>query len=274
MKSIKEIEKQYILRDKDPFLNSPPRETIRYISSDNYYLSMLCINPKGVEPREYIQYAKADLISKDTRGAINAIGNAKRAVHLLIDSLLEVSGLAPNFSRKKFPRKLEIIERAEFFPTVLINNLNSERNIIEHEYKKISYEDAKKFVAIAEMLQLLCYPILKRFVNGIHIGIDSDERDLFLALDHTNGELDLLECKNINYLQTGIGRIYYHFPSEKDNSQMIKKYKLESNNIEKWITYFNTLVYATLFNLVPKNPPYDPKLEKRIMSFHENEIPI
>jgi hypothetical protein len=102
MKTIEQLEKQYILRNKDPFLNSPPRETIRYISSDNYYLSMLFINPKGIEPREYIQYAKADLISKDTCGAINAIGNAKRAVHLLIDSLLEISGLALNFLTKSF----------------------------------------------------------------------------------------------------------------------------------------------------------------------------
>ena len=124
MKTIEQLEKQYILRNKDPFLNSPPREIIRYISSDNYYLSMLFINPKGIEPREYIQYAKADLISKDTRGAINAIGNAKRAVHLLIDSLLEISGLAINFSSKKFPKKLDIIEKSEFFPTILINNLN------------------------------------------------------------------------------------------------------------------------------------------------------
>lgn len=272
MKSIKEIEEEYILRDKDPFLNSPPRESIRYICSDNYYLSMLNINPDGIEPRKYIQYAKADLITKDIRGAINAIGNAKRAVHLLIGSLLEISGLAHNFSPKKFPQKLNIIERAEFFPTVLINNLNDERNIIEHEYKKINYDEAKKFVAAAEMLQLLCYPILKRFVNGIHIGLDSDERDIFLVLYNSLGEIALLECKNAKYLETDIGKIYYHFPLEKNNSQMIKKYKLKSDNIDEWITYFNTLVYATLFNLIPKNPPYDSKIEQRIMSFQNREM--
>jgi hypothetical protein len=273
MKTIEQLDKQYIVRNKDPFLNSPPREIIRYISSDHYYLSMLFINPNGIEPREYIQYVKADLISRDTRGAINAIGNAKRAVHLLIDSLLEISGLALNFLNKKFPKKLDIIERAEFFPTILINNLNQERNIIEHEYQKINFEDAKKFVALAEMLQLLCYPILKQFVHGIHIGIDNDERDLFLLLNNSSGKIKLMECSNAKYCETTIGRIYYHFPPET-KSKIIKEYELRANNIDEWITYFNTLVYATMFNLVPKNPPYDPESEERIISFQTREMPL
>jgi len=271
MKTIKNIEEQYILRNKDPFLNSPPREIIRYISSDNYYLSMLFINPKGIEPREYIQFAKADLLSKDTRGAINAIGNAKRAVHLLIDSLLEISGLALNFSNKKFPKKLEIIEKSEFFPTILINNLNQERNIIEHEYQKATFEEAQKFVAVAEMLQLLCYPILKRFVHGVHIGVDGDDRDLFLLLDNNSGKLALQKCNDAKYLDTEIGRVYYHFPLEK-KSQIVKKFELKPDNVNEWIAYFNTLVYATMFNLIPENPPYDPKSEERIMSFQNREM--
>jgi hypothetical protein len=273
MKTIEQLEKQYILRNKDPFLNSPPRENIRYISSDNYYLSMLNINPKGIEPREYIQYAKADLMSKDTRGAINAIGNAKRAVHLLIDSLLEISGLALNFSNKKFPKKLDIIEKSEFFPTILINALNQERNIIEHEYQRTSFEDAQKFVAVAEMLQMLCYPILKRFVHGVHIGIDGDDRDLFLLVNNNSGKLDLFACNNAEHLETEIGKIYYHFPDEK-KSQIIKKYELKSDNVNEWITYFNTLVYVTMFNLIPANPPYDPKSEARIMSFQNRELSL
>ena len=123
------------------------------------------------------------------------------------------------------------------------------------------------------MLQLLCYPILKQFVFGVHIGVDGDDRDLFLLLNKTSGELSILECKDAKYLETEIGKIYYYFSREK-NSQIIKKYELKSENVDEWITYFNTLVYATMFNLIPANPPYDPKSEERIMSFEIRDMSL
>jgi hypothetical protein len=212
------------------------------------------------------------LLSKDVRGSINAIGNAKRAVHLLIESLLEISGLSHDFSAKSFPQKLEVIEKAEFFPTVLIKNLNEERNIIEHEYQKISYEEANKFVAVAEMLQLLCYPILKHFINGVHIGIEEDDRDIFLYLEQSTGKLVLLACENAECFESEIGKIYYHFPREEKNAGLIDSYELKLQTINEWLPYFSTLVYKTKINLIPKNPPYDPQKEDHIMGFENRTM--
>ncbi|MCX6175266.1 MAG: hypothetical protein NTZ27_10985 [Ignavibacteriales bacterium] len=263
---------KYISKNKDPFLNSPPRNKLRYIASDIHYLSMLSVNPKGIDPIEYILYAKADLISKDVHGSINAIGNAKRAVHLLIDSLLEITGLSHNFSSRSFPQKLDIIEKSEFFPTILIKSLNEERNIIEHEYQKISFEEARKFVAVAEMLQLLCYPILKRFINGIHIGLEEDDRDIFLYLDNSLGKLGVLSCENAKCVDSEIGKIYYHFPTEAKNSTKIISYDLKLQTVDEWLPYFSTLVYSTKHNLIPSNPPYDPKYEENIMEFENRAM--
>jgi hypothetical protein len=67
------------------------------------------INGVGPDPAEYVEYAKADLVDGSMRGRINAVGNAKRAVHLSVDAVLKVLALDAMLTRAGFPTKLRLL---------------------------------------------------------------------------------------------------------------------------------------------------------------------
>jgi len=94
--NIEEILSNYIIKGVDPYFSQGHRSNLRYAAKEYLYAVLMEINPKGIDPLDYLYFAKADLLTKDLRGAINALGNAKRAIHLLIDSFLELFGLKKN----------------------------------------------------------------------------------------------------------------------------------------------------------------------------------
>lgn len=88
-----------------------------------------------VTPEQYLRYAELDLEDRTDRGAINALGNAKRALHLIVDSLLQAYGLLARNQKAGFPQKLGLIDAAGLFSPSILSTLNLERNVMEHEYR-------------------------------------------------------------------------------------------------------------------------------------------
>ena len=149
--SLDQLSQEYLLRGQDCYFSRGRRSDLRYaIGSSSAYLTQL--NPKGPEPFEYLEYAKCDLASENAHGYIDALGHAKRAVHLTMDALLKVWGLDTAYSKVKFPEKLKVMQEMNAFPTRMIGHLNQKRNLVEHEYESVEHQDAAAFVDIAEML--------------------------------------------------------------------------------------------------------------------------
>lgn len=92
----------YLLRDTDPSFAVGHRANLVY-AVESLSAGLNKVNSRGPDPLDYLEYAKRDLTTPDTRGAINALGNAKRAIHLSIDALLKLWGLT-DFARANFPR--------------------------------------------------------------------------------------------------------------------------------------------------------------------------
>jgi hypothetical protein len=88
-----------------------------------------------VTAEQYLQFAARDLEDEPERGAVNGIGNAKRAVHQAVEALLQGYGLLARNRRASFPQKLALIDAAGLFSLVILNTLNLERNAVEHEYR-------------------------------------------------------------------------------------------------------------------------------------------
>jgi hypothetical protein len=79
-----------------------------------------------VTPEQYLRYAELDLEDRTDRGAINALGNAKRALHLIVDSLLQAYGLLARNQKAGFPQKLGLIDAAGLFSPSILSTLNLE----------------------------------------------------------------------------------------------------------------------------------------------------
>jgi hypothetical protein len=144
----------------------------------NFSVSLTQINPKGPEPFEYIEYAKSNLASCNEQGYIDALGHAKRAVHLIIETFLRVWGLDTIYGRAKFPDKLKIMQEMGAFPIRMIEQLNKKRNLVEHEYVSVKHQEAADFVDIADMFLLLSYPLIKHAVVGAYVGLENDDKCL------------------------------------------------------------------------------------------------
>ena len=202
------------------------------------------INPSGPQPCEFITFAKEDISGRDQRAAINAIGNAKRAVHMICEKLLYALCLEHIHSRSRFPQKLETLEKLELFPIGILRTLNAERNRIEHNYSSANLEQIKAFVEIAELFVLLAYPLLRNVVTGAVVGIEEDEYCYDWVLDRTNNALVLSKLDHNLFKVTSIGKVHYNF-NENTPRELLKRISIKMDNEPDWLPYINLFSYLT-----------------------------
>jgi hypothetical protein len=246
MSSLSSLKKLYLLRGVHPDFALGRRAGIRYaLVSGTACFTRL--NLKGLEPIQYMEFARNDLSSGDIRGAINALGNAKRAVHLMLESILRILGLKDAYGKMNFPAQLEIVSQLNAFPTRMIYNLNQKRALMEHQYTAISIDEAADFVDVAEMFLLLAYPYLKHTVISAYVGIEGDSRLYEWGLDLVNSTVNIYELRGGagHYLiGTSVGKVYYNI-SWKKGRRLLKTVGIGRANREEWLPYLDLFVYCT-----------------------------
>lgn len=261
----------YIHKDVDPYFTNGYRSHLRYVAKDYAYACLMEFAPDKIEPLDYIHYAKSDLLSKDLRGAINALNNANRAIHLLVDCFLEVIGLFDLYRKDNFPSKLQIIEKLEAFPVSLIGNLNSKRNIVEHEYKTISHKEALEFVEIAEIFVRLCYSYLRKTMTGTRIGEVGNSSDIEWMLHHADRKIVIQKCMGANCIETRIGSVYFNFDG-KERKEILSEIPISKQNMDEWVPILNTFLYCSQKQILHEPPPYNPKNHARVMVFQTTHL--
>jgi hypothetical protein len=238
----------FFLRDIDVDFSKGRRSNLRWaLSTTSRYTTK--VNPKGFEPIDYIEFAKTDLQEGTAKSSINALSNAKRGVHLMVDSILNLWNLQFAFGRSNFPDKMDLFQKLDIFPIRLVNNLNRKRNLIEHEYEVIDYEEALDFVEIAEMFLLLSYPFLKKAVIGTLVGPENENKCIQWLLNPIAPTINICEIDNPHFVETKIGCIYSTY-SDNFKSTPIGSIQISSNNIEEWLPYLDLFVYCTKKSIV------------------------
>lgn len=111
-------------------------------------------NQRQISPREFLEWAKQDLIDDNKRNIGNAIGNIKKSIHCRIDELIDLlhikycKGWRPELSTNE---KLEILKSLEIKYSSIVNLLTDIRNEYEHGYKIVEYSKAQAYLDITEM---------------------------------------------------------------------------------------------------------------------------
>lgn len=241
--SLDKLSRNYLLRDQDPYFSSGRRSILRYafVSSS---AGLTQINQNGPEPFEYIEYAKSNLASCNEHGDIDALGHAKRAVHLIIDAFLKVWGLDTAYSKTKFPEKLKIMQEMGAFPIRMIEHLNKKRNLVEHEYISVKHQEAADFVDIADMFLLLSYPLIKNAVIGTYIGLDNDDKyiEWKIAFPKKEIHVSIVNCEK--FIETSIGSVHYEI-SEENTRTIQSVVPIKQDNFKEWISFLDLFVYCT-----------------------------
>jgi hypothetical protein len=92
--------------------------------------------PWPLTPASYLDFARSDFARAGAHGWVNALGNAKRALHCQVDALLYALGLFEVAGREgwRFPQKIDVLTEAGIVTPNTLRRLNTARNAVEHEY--------------------------------------------------------------------------------------------------------------------------------------------
>ena len=246
----------YFLPDYDPAFAKGRRSDLLY-AVKNTVVQLAKVNPRGPEPIEYINFAKADLAAGGARGPINALGNAKRAVHLSIETFLRVYSLKKVSARRPFPQVVEILDTLGVFPTRLVRSLNQRRNLMEHEYEHPAATDVLAFLEVAELFVTLSYIYFRQAVVGVYLGRQKTNKCEQHLLDHASNSLKIFEVEAPAMINTPNGAIHYNIGKDDPRTER-ESIAIERGNQDDWISSIDLFVYCTrreFFELHGLGPP-------------------
>lgn len=146
---------------------------------------------QSMTPADYLEFAITDVAEGSTRGFVNAFGNAKRALHLTIDILLHQYGLFKHYKRSNFPGKLRVLDAIGVLPITIMQNLNVERNLIEHEYITPSAKRVNEAVDVSKLLILATEKLLEATPHECVVGWRQPKRHLVMRLEPIQGVINL-----------------------------------------------------------------------------------
>lgn len=162
---------------------------------------------KEVRPANYLAFAEADLAEADSeRSRINALGNAKRALHLQIERLTDALGFDRwrGSTLRGFPRRLEFARRCETITPRVLERVNRLRNEVEHDYRVPERHLVEDYVDVVA----LYLGASDRFVGAfphdreMYTGPWNENRTMYtLCTEAGSGVLRLYQCDHLTLVR-------------------------------------------------------------------------
>jgi hypothetical protein len=102
-----------------------------------------------IEPQEFLELAEEDLDRGGASALLNAITNAKRAIHCQVDYVLDCLG----YDSHQLPtaKKFALFERFGFVAPRILKRVTEQRNVLEHEYRRPTFEQVADAVDVAAL---------------------------------------------------------------------------------------------------------------------------
>lgn len=114
-----------------------------------YSWSGIMTRDEPLSAERYLRYAENDL--KDgggIRNLINALTNAKRALHMRMEEMCVGFGFANWGGQRSFPKMVEYLTHIGIAAPRILNNLNRLRNQVEHDYSVPSRSEVETFIDV------------------------------------------------------------------------------------------------------------------------------
>lgn len=217
----------------------------------------------NLSPSGYVEYAIEDLAADTPRGHINAFANAKRAIHLLIDIVLNQYGLFNHFRRANFPTKLQLLDEIGLIPIGIMTNLNVERNLLEHEYSTPPRKRVQEAVDVAKLLIMATEKLLEATPQEVLVGWRKPKRHSLLRLEPQKGQIELFRIwapghysrrDSVSYICTPIRAFAAH--SYNSGIKVAKKpwltIPLDGSHKDDWRLILSELVAVQRRSALPR----------------------
>ncbi|WP_454695096.1 hypothetical protein [Achromobacter aegrifaciens] len=138
---------------------------------------------KPLTAEQYLKYAESDLLDGGgERNLINALTNAKRALHMRMEDMSVGFGFDNWSGQRSFPKMVEYLTRVGVAAPRILNKLNRLRNQVEHEYLVPDRAEVETFIDVT----ILFLASTQRWISRlpcdieIHQRIDTDRGSFIL----------------------------------------------------------------------------------------------
>jgi hypothetical protein len=101
----------------------------------------------NITAEDFLQQAEDDFESKGNAARLNALSNAKRAIHAQIDEVLIALGY--KVKGISFDMRARVFAELGFVAPRLLKRVNRVRNLLEHEYKLSTLEEVEEAIDLA-----------------------------------------------------------------------------------------------------------------------------
>ena len=138
----------------------------------------------GIWPTTYLDYARADFEGdKSPRALVNAVSNAKRALHYQVEAIADALGWEHFKARQDFPTRLNFLGLCGVLSPIIIRRINKMRNSVEHDYYLPTEDEALEYIEIVELYLGATHQTATYFPDWVDAELmsDSDDYDKSLA---------------------------------------------------------------------------------------------
>lgn len=140
-------------------------------------------------PEMYLDFCMEDIKQNDIRGRTNAFSNCKKSIHIRVDLILNQYGLLAQNMKCDFPTKLEMIQAVGLLPTLMLKNINDERNLIEHDYRIPEEKRVREAIDVAELLYMASEDLMQSTPIEVIVGFDIEPIHRLMRLEPLKGQL-------------------------------------------------------------------------------------
>lgn len=110
------------------------------------------VRTEPLSAADYLSFAAFDLIDgKTPRHLVNALANAKKALHLRLEDLCLGFGAVNLKNFRTFPALIGYIRECGLVAPRVLDRLNAQRNAVEHDYILPVEPDVETFVDVAHL---------------------------------------------------------------------------------------------------------------------------
>ena len=138
--------------------------------------------PFELTAKDFLDFASEDLEGKSLRDTVNALGNIKRSIDCVFDSLLFAVNFLEDAKRERwtFPEKMKFLSEIGIITPYILGRINLARNLLEHEFKK----PVRKEVEMAYDVATLLFYATVRFTRGVinELGLTTEDRTWRLSI--------------------------------------------------------------------------------------------
>ena len=150
--------------------------------------------PFDITAKDFLDSASEDLAGQSTRDTINALGNIKRTIDCLFDSLLFALNFLEYSKRERwsFPEKMNFLSEIGIITPYILGRINTTRNLLEHEFKKPNRTEVETAYDVAALLFYATVRFTKGFTDILDLETEDRKWQIEIRIDREKRRIDVL----------------------------------------------------------------------------------